>query len=147
MSFVAVAVGASTALGAIGAATKGASQQQADQYNANVKMQQAQQAEAQATEEARISRVQSGQMIGQEKANYGASGVSGASGSVHDVLSSSAANAEMDALNIQHKGDMQAWALETGASQDRAAGDNAQQAGQWGVASSKIGRASCRERV
>jgi hypothetical protein len=143
MSFVAVAVVAvGTAVKVVGDVQKASAQEKADQFNANIKSKQALEVQQQATEEARISRAQSSAFIGQQKANYGASGVGGESGSVHDVIAASATNAELDALNIQHKGDMQAWSLETGASQDRLAGENAKSAGGWSVASDIAGGAS-----
>ncbi len=144
MSFVAVGVSvglavAGGAVKAIGDSKKAEAQAEADEFNASVKGQQAIAAVAQATEEARISRVQSQAFIGQQKANYGASGVSASSGSTEDILSSSGAKAELDALNIQHKGDMQAWALKNGASLDKMAAQNSRDAGGWAVAGDVIG--------
>ncbi len=121
---------------AVGTYQQYQSQAAADEYNANSKRQQAIQVEAQATEAARLSRVRSAAFIGQQRANYGASGVSAASGSVHDVLASSATNAEMDALNIKHQGDMAAYNLNVSADRDDDSAEGAREAAGWGVATS-----------
>ncbi len=99
------------------------------QYNADVANQQADESLKQASEQERQQAVYSTQVIGNEKASYGASGVSGGSGSAMDVLQQSARNAEMDALNIRHAGAMKAWAYQSGARLDMMNKDNAEKAG------------------
>ncbi len=143
---VAIIAGAAAVAGAavkaVGDSQAAEAKAQADEFNASVKGQQALQAKAQAAEEARISQVHSASVIGQEQASYGASGVSGGSGSAQDVLQAAATNAEMDALNIQHKGDLEAWALRTGAQLDNSAASNARTAGGFAVAGDVIGGVS-----
>jgi len=130
---------AAGAVKAVGDNQKAQAQAQEDEFNASVKGQQALQAVAKANEDARISQVHSDAFIGQQRANYGASGVSGGSGSAQDVLQASAANAELDVLNIKHEGDMQAWALRTGAQEDQQSASNARSAGGWAVAGDILG--------
>lgn len=105
-------VGALTSSNA--AATASGYSKQIDLYNATVTQQQGQIAEDQ-------QRRQSEQVIGQEKANAGASGAAG--GSAADVIMQSAFNSEMDALNTKYNYDTKATALEMDA---KLAGQRAQ---------------------
>ena len=78
----------------------------------------------------------SGQKIGQSIASYGASGVTQGSGSVQDVLGASAANAELDRLNILHGADIKAINYNNQASLDRYGADSALQGSYWKAAGS-----------
>lgn len=82
-------------------------EEEAARYNAAVARQNAILATQQAAEEERVSRVQGRKAVGQVRANYGASGVT-LEGSPQDVIEESAANAELDALTIRHRGVLRA---------------------------------------
>lgn len=120
----ALAIGAGvSAIGAIqqGQATSDSLNTQADMQIAN-----ASQAEAEGNFNAMKSMLYSNQKIGAITANYGASGVTSASGSVQDVLTSSAANAELDRLNILHGADLKAIQYENQASMERKGAQSAE---------------------
>lgn len=76
-------------------------------YNAILSEQNAVLAKFQSAEEERRARIMARKQLGDMRASYGASGVTTA-GSPTDVLFESAANAELDAMNIKYEGDMAA---------------------------------------
>jgi hypothetical protein len=119
----------STLLNYASAKQKANADSNAANFNAYVAGVNADAATQQATEEERQQRVNASQQIGQARANYGASGVSGSTGSALDVLQKSAENAELDALQIRHAGEMKSWAYKTGQAMDINKGDNARIAG------------------
>lgn len=84
-------------------------------YNSNVTTQEGQVAEQQV-------RLQTAGVIGQQRANVGASGFAG-DGSAMDVLSESSYNAEMDALNTRfnYKTKAQGYQMQSGLDEQRAA--------------------------
>lgn len=83
-------------------------QADASKYNAAIAGDQATLALQTSAEEMRAYQVQAAQSLGTTRVSYAASGI-GLSGSALDVLSSSAQNAELNALTIKHEGDIQAW--------------------------------------
>ncbi|MEO8837536.1 MAG: hypothetical protein ABI351_02360 [Herbaspirillum sp.] len=113
------------AIGGIGALMSG--QSQYDSLNAQADLQQknAQEALAQGQFNANKSALQSGQRIGDTTAAFGAGGVRSNSGSVMAVLGASAANAELDRLNILHGADMRAINYQNEASMERVGAQNA----------------------
>ena len=108
---------------------------------ANLQIQNAQEAEAQGAFDANKSAIQSGDRIGQEVAGYAAAGVTSASGSATAVLMESASNAELDRLNILHGADIKAINYENQASMERAGASSAMVGGIFGAlgAGSKAG--------
>jgi hypothetical protein len=114
---------AGTALSALGAIQSGNAQARAAEYNAAAIQQQA------ASNEASIRRNATRVRQAQEAA-VGASGIE-LSGSPLEVIADSAANAELDALTVRYGGDVRA-------SQERARGAQARQAGYMGAASSLL---------
>lgn len=106
-------------LQAIGALQQGQSTANSLDAQANLQIQNAAEAEAAGHFNAMRSTLNSNQKIGTITANYGASGVTSASGSVQSVLTASASNAEMDRLNILHGADLQAIQYENQASMER----------------------------
>lgn len=129
-------------IGAMGAENSAANSSRASDFNAYVNNQNADLAIQQAAEEERKQRVYSSQVIGQSRANYGAAGVSSASGSALDVLQSSAANAELDALKIRNAGQIKAWGYKQGARLDAMKSSAASDAGNWGAANAIFGGVS-----
>lgn len=65
------------------------------------------------------------QVMGSATANFGASGVSASGGSATAILGASAANAELDRLNIIHQADIRATNYENQATLDRFGGSAA----------------------
>lgn len=92
---------------------------------ADLQMQNAQEAESQGKYDAMKSSLVAGQKIGAITAGYGASGVSSNSGSALEVLRASASNAELDRLNILHGADVKAVNYENQASLDRLSASSA----------------------
>lgn len=113
----------------------------AENYNADIAMQNATMANNQAAEEERKNRVQSKKQLGDIRASYGSSGVN-IDGSALDVLEESAANAELDSLQIKHGGQVKARAYENEANLDRFRAKNAKVAGYFGAASSVLNSGS-----
>ena len=88
------------AISAVGAVKQGQDAQDAANYNASV-------AEQTSQEQARRDAIQARMVIGQDRANYGASGVT-TEGSPLDVLQQSAKMAELDKLTTIYAGATQA---------------------------------------
>jgi len=103
--------GAGGVVGIIGALRQGNQNAQMAEFNATVARQNRATVEQQAAEAARRSLVMSNKVIGSQRANFAASGVSG--GSVLDVLQDTASKGELDSLTIKNKGDIQAAAFES----------------------------------
>lgn len=129
-------------VGMAGAQQAGNAKAAADNYNAQVATQNAAYTEQQTAEEIRRQGVYATEVIGAERANYGAAGVSSTSGSALDVLQASAKNAALDALTIQHAGDMKAWAYRSGAALDTMSSQESQTAAMFGTISAGITGAS-----
>lgn len=112
---------------------------QAADYNAGIARQNAAFTEQQTAEQERQHAITSESQIGAIRANYGASGVTSDSGSALDVVGQSARNSALDALNIQHAGDMKAWSYMSGASLDTAQAANDRVSGDLGAANAIFG--------
>jgi len=124
---------AQAGLGAFGNAYQGQATKNNDEYNAQVAEQNASLSSQQAAEQARRSALLAGKVIGQARANYGASGI-GLTGSALAVLGQSAAAAKLDQLTILANGANKS-AMYTGeAAQDRNAGEAAATGGMLGAA-------------
>lgn len=124
MSFVYTAV-AGTAISAVGALQAGKSQSDALGYNAEVQENNARAALASAKLNADKNDIMAQKVMGQARAEYGASGVTATSGSVLDVMSASAMNAELDRQNILYGGQVRAINYQNQASLDRAGANSA----------------------
>ena len=130
-------IAASAAMSAVGAiqqgqaaAAQGRAQQQAQQYNAIVKQQNAALARQQAGAREEQQRRGARQVLGQQRAALAQAGI-GMGGSALDIEEQSAVRAELDALSIAYEGDLQASGLLAAAQQDiymgevaKARGDN-----------------------
>ena len=113
-------------------------QAQAAIYNAQQLEQQATQTRQKADADMRLSRLQSLQHLGTERALYGASGVDLSTGSPLDVLASDASTAEADALAIQRQGETTASRYEQQASLERQQAQNALTLGRKKASSSTV---------
>lgn len=110
----------------------------AAKYNSDLDLQNAQLAREQGAQDELKTRVMGRKVLGDMRADYGASGVTATSGSALDVLQESAANAEMDALNVKHRADITAAGYEADAKLGVYRGQAAQTAGYVGAASSLL---------
>jgi hypothetical protein len=120
---------AGTAMQAIGQVRQGQAAKAAADYNAQVANNNAivaeQQAQSQAMVQGRRATMQNGGLL----ANMAANGVDVGEGSPLDILSQSAANAEMDRQNIIYNGRVKAQSLRNQAQLDTFQGETAQQNG------------------
>lgn len=147
--------GATAAVGAAGAIKQGQAQaasykseQAAANYNATIQAQNATTARQQSNAREEVQRRQTRQFLGRQAAAIGQSGT-GLGGSNADVYGQSAANAELDALNIRYEGELDARGLlaqsELSRYSGKVAGMNAKSAksgSYWSAASSLLNGAS-----
>jgi hypothetical protein len=115
---------AGTATSVVGQVKAGNAAQQAGEFNANV-------ATEQATIKENQQRLADQRVLSTARANAGASGVEGTSGSPLDVMAESARQAEMNALIIRRGGVLDAYA-------QRKAGNQAQSAARIGAVGSLL---------
>ena len=121
-------------VGAYGTLEAGSAAAKAAKYNAQVAGQNADIAMNQAQMDAAAQQRAASKVIGGEKADYGASGVSG--GSVTDVIRASETTSELDRQNILYGGKLKAMgyqqtsAMETAAAQQDITGSRLQAASQ-----------------
>ena len=132
-----IATAASTAMSAAGAiqqgqaaAAQGRAQQQAQEYNAVVKEQNAQLSRQQAGAREEQQRRQTRQVLGQQSAALAQAGIGVGTGSALDIEEQSMVRAELDALTISYEGELQATGLLAGAEQDRYYGEVAKSRGE-----------------
>lgn len=124
-----------TGLSMLGSIKQGNDEANVSDYNAQIASQNAGLAVEQSSEDARRSLVKTAMVVGNDQANYAASGVTG-EGSAADVLRSSAAQGELDALSIQNQGAVKANAYMNEAQLDEYKGSNDQESGYLGAAAS-----------
>lgn len=119
----------------VGQIQSGNAAEAAGNANAKIALQNAKMAREQAAFDERRLRADAKQTIGSAKANYGSAGVT-RSGSALAVLESSAATAELDALNIRNQGEAAARSYENEAVMARFEGKQGKRAAHLGAASS-----------
>lgn len=102
-------MGAGAALNFIGGMQRAQAARRAGEYNAAIAEQNAQVSLQEAKEEERRKREFMTRQMGMMRANVGRSGLAN-EGSINEVLQDSAAQAELEALTIRHKGELQAMA-------------------------------------
>lgn len=134
---IGVLMAASTAMTAAGAiqqgqaaAAQGRAQQQAQQYNAVVKEQNAALARQQAGAREEQQRRQARQVLGQQQAALAQAGIGVGFGSALDIEEQSMVRAELDALTIAYEGELQAKGLLAAAQQDLYYGEVAKARGE-----------------
>lgn len=136
MAFVPLAVMAAGAVvSAVGSIYQGQAASAASGYNAQVDESNARASVQQGAEEERRVRVIGRKQQGQIRAAVGASGIQ-LDGSALDVLQESSANAEADALNARHNGELKASAYQKEAAGERFKSSTSSTAGYLGAASS-----------
>lgn len=107
MGPLAITAAASGALSAAGALYEGQAAYKAGQMNAGMLRLKASQIRQQAQYEEQQSLVNARKIVGDMKANYGASGIT-QEGSPLDMMEESIKNANQDAMNIKYRGEMDA---------------------------------------
>lgn len=98
-----------TALQAFGAAKEGMDASSALKYNSGIYAEEARTAAAQGYEQEAQTRRQTAGELGREEAAAGEAGA-GYGGSTGRMIGQSALNAELDALNVRYKSQLQKWA-------------------------------------
>lgn len=126
---------------AIGSIHQGQSQAAAARFNAQVSEQNAQIVRQQAAEEESRARREGRRLLGRQRAAIGASGIQ-VEGSPLDVLADTAAELELDALTVRHRGLLEALGLTQQASLDRARARSARTAGFIGAGASLLSGAA-----
>lgn len=121
---MAAAGAAGAGISFLGAMYQGQQAQQQANFNAAVAEKNARLSKQKAAVDEQRSRVASKKQLGSIRAGYAASGVN-LEGTALDVLSESAATAELDALTIRYGGEMESQAFSEQAVQDRRAGEAA----------------------
>ena len=101
--------GGCTALSAYGAAREGMDASDAMKYNSGIYAEEARTAAAQGYEQEAQTRRQTAGELGREEAAAGEAGA-GYGGSTGRMIGQSALNAELDALNVRYKSQLQKWA-------------------------------------
>lgn len=119
---------AGTVMAVMGALQQGKAASNAAKHNAAVNDRNALIARQQAEEDVNRQRRDTRRRMGSIRARYGASGVT-LEGSPLDVIEDSAAEAELDALTIQHQGELKAQGFDINASMDRTRAKVERQAG------------------
>lgn len=135
--FAIISAVAGAATSAVGAVQTGDAQKKAADYNADASRQNAEAANQQAAYDAQQIRNRNQRLLATQRANYSASGVD-AGGTPSDVAADSAGQGEMDALAAIYTGRTSANASEARARLDTMQGQSAQQAGQYGAATSLL---------
>lgn len=138
MGPLAITAAASGALSAAGAIYEGQAAFKAGQMNAGMLRLKASQIRKQAQYEEQQSLVNARKIVGDMKANYGASGIT-QEGSPIDMLEESIKNANQDALNIKYRGEMEARNTEFQASLAEYQGYAARRSSYFQAAGSLIG--------
>lgn len=123
---------ASAGISAVGSIMQGQSQAGASRYNAEVAQQNATIAEQQGEAAAEQQSVAARRKIGSMVANYGASGVDGASGSALDVLADSARMAALDNLTVKYNYKLKAMGYQNQAALDQSNAKNSETSGALG---------------
>ncbi len=117
--------------------TAGESQSKIYERNAQLSEENANQALLLSAQEERRQRIVGAKALGSIKAGFGASGVT-MDGSAFDVLAASAAQAELDAMNIRYAGESKRRSYLNEAAAGRFSGSMARTAGRLGAAASVI---------
>ena len=125
-------------MGAKGTLDEGYAEADAMLYNADQKERNATIAGAQSVEDERKMRIYGRKALGGIRAAYGASGVT-TDGSPMDVLQESAANAELDSMNVRYKGLVEEINLRNSALIDRKNAEDRRKGARLGAAAQVIG--------
>jgi hypothetical protein len=132
---------AATALTAANQISQGAAANKMVKYNASVSEGQAAAARDQAAFDEARAREQAQRGFGARRAAYGGAGIT-LEGTPIDVLGDAAADAEMDALSLRRRGDLESWGRLADAGAQRTRGRAAQQSAFMDAGSTLLNGAS-----
>jgi len=135
---LAIIAAAGGVMGAAGSIYEGQAAYKAGVYNSGVLKLKAAQIRKQAEQEERQSLVNARKIVGDMRANYGASGIT-MEGSPLDVMEQSIRNANEDAMGIRYRGEMEARNAEFQGKLAEFQGRSARTASYFQAASSLIG--------
>lgn len=138
MGPLSIIAGAGGVMGAAGALYEGQAAYKAGQYNAGILRLKASQIRKKAADDEKQSLINARKIVGDMRANYGASGVT-MEGSPLDVMEESIKYANQDALNIRYQGEMDARSSDFNAKLAEFQGKSARTASYFGAASSLAG--------
>lgn len=131
-----------SALQSVGTIVQGDSAKKASEYNAASDEYNAAQVQNDAAVKIQQQQRTAAQVIGNEKAQYGASGISSNEGSAFDVLKQSIAQSAMDSINIQNTANARSYGYERSAVLKRFEGEQAQSASYFTAAGQLLGGAA-----
>lgn len=134
----AIISGVGTIAGVAGQINQANAQAAASRMNAQIGFKNAALTRQQAAQEEARLRTQGKKDLGSIRVGYGSSGVS-MEGSAMDVLQESAANVELDALTLRHRGESQAKMYEMGAQMDLNTASSARTSGLLSAAGTLLG--------
>lgn len=137
LPFIVAGIGGITQF--VGAAMQGNAAKEAGEYNAKVDEQNSALSAQGAAEDERIFRINTRHDLGAMQAGFASNGISTSEGSALEVLRSSAANAELDALKVRQSGQVRTIAYQNSANQERRYGAQAQTAGALSAVGSLLG--------
>lgn len=132
---------AGTALTAANQISQGVGANKMAKYNASVSEGYAAAARDQAAFDEARAREQAQRALGARRAAYGGAGIT-LEGTPIDVLGDAASDAEMDALSLRHRGDLESWGRLADAGSQRTRGRAALQSGFMDAGATLLGGAS-----
>jgi len=130
---------ASAVVGAVSAIQQGKAARAASEFNANVEMQNAQIARADAAAAAQQVDRENYMRFGASRAAQGRSGGAADQGSVLDVLADNAMQGELEKQNVIYQGEQRARGFNNSSALDTTAGKNAQTSGYLKAGSELLG--------
>lgn len=137
----AIALGTGAVAGAVGQIQQGEEAKRAAEANARMAKMAAADARYRGGVQAGQARMQGSQVVAQQQALLGASGVDTGTGTAAQMAAVTRASAEVDALTLRNNAARQAYGLEAQADEMKRQGNAAQSAARWGAAGSLLGGA------
>lgn len=123
-----------SALSAVGTMMQASGAQQADTMNANLATYNAGAAGADGAVKLQQEQLKTDLQLGNERAQYGASGVSSSTGSALNILKQSAAQAALDSVTTQNNTNAKVYGYQTNAAVDYSQGQTAIRSGMYTAA-------------
>lgn len=137
----AIALGAGAVMGAVGSIQQGDEAKRAAKANARMMRLAAADAERRGGVQAGQARMAGSQVIAQQQAIQGASGIDPGTGTAVRLAEVSRGMSELDAQTIRNNAAREAWGLRVGADETIRQGEAAQSASRWAAAGQLLGGA------
>lgn len=137
----AIALGVGAVAGAASSIMQGDEAKRAAEANARMARLAAEDARRRGATQAGQARMQGSQVVAQQRAVFGVSGVDSGTGTAARLAAVTQAAAEVDAQTLRNNATRQAYGLEQQSSEMQRQGSAAQTAGYWGAAGSLLGGA------